>query len=208
MRTGGGSTRRACSDPDEPLRPAAGEEASAGSGASISGALRPMATTAARSDPRGRAQGGGRGGARPRRRGRRGRGRRAASRARRAGAVAHESLDPGAIVTLDADGGVDAEATGRLPVEHVGHGRVVQDLAPPESAEHTPLHGPGGSVRVVGRESGGFMEADLAGRLLAEEAVDGEDVVVEGAGSGWSRSAAGRTAPPCRHRVARRDSEA
>jgi len=94
-------------------------------------------------------------------------------------AVPHEPLDPRAIGTLDTDRGIHAEATGRLPVEHVGHRRVVQDLAAPEGAEHTPLHGPRDLVRVFVRELRGLVEAHLVGRLLAEDAIDGEDVVVE-----------------------------
>jgi hypothetical protein len=40
----------------------------------------------------------------------------------------------------DAGRGIDAEATGRLPGEHIGDGGLVEEFAPPEEAENAAAH--------------------------------------------------------------------
>jgi hypothetical protein len=90
----------------------------------------------------------------------------------------HESLDPGAIVALDAHRGVHAEAARRLPAQHVGGRLIVQEPTAGEGPEHAGLHRAGHLDGNVGREREGFVEASLTTRSLAEHAVDGQDVEV------------------------------
>lgn len=80
---------------------------------------------------------------------------------------------------MDSDGGVEAEAAGALPGEHVGHGLVVEEAAFLEDAELAALEGALKRVDDVGREMRGLVEGHAAVVLLDEEAVEDHDVEVE-----------------------------
>ena len=72
--------------------------------------------------------------------------------------VPEQPFDACSVLTLDADGGVDAEATGALPGEHaVGIGLLEQAVAI-EVAEHTLLDDVLEFVPMLGLQEGGFME--------------------------------------------------
>lgn len=97
------------------------------------------------------------------------------------GAVAHETFEAGPVVAFDPRGSVHAETAARLPREHLGAGVLAEQAAPLEGAEHAALDGALQLTPVLGREQGGFVEVEpVAGPLLAQDAVEGEDVEVEG----------------------------
>ncbi len=97
----------------------------------------------------------------------------------RPGAVAEESLPAGAVRAVDTDGGVQAEAAGALPGEHVVHGVGFEEAAAVEEAEDAALEDGREGAGVVGGEVGGLVEADLAALGLGEDAVEDHDVEVE-----------------------------
>jgi hypothetical protein len=61
------------------------------------------------------------------------------SRAKGGRAQSEQPLAPGGVGAVDVDGGVQAEAAGALPGEHVGYGMVVQVAAAQEEAEDAAL---------------------------------------------------------------------
>jgi hypothetical protein len=114
-------------------------------------------------------------------------------------AVAQESLAAGAVVAADADGGVEAEAAGGLPGEHVLHGRLVEEVPAQEEAEHAAAERLLERVQVIGARIAGGVEAHGSVGLLGEEPVEDDEVEVEvgverGAlrGAGRIRRRAGR----------------
>jgi len=80
---------------------------------------------------------------------------------------------------MDANGGVQAEATRSLPGEHVGNGGLVEEAASLEEAEHAPLQCALEAEDVVGREVRRLVEGDGAIVVLGEEAVCEDDMEVE-----------------------------
>ena len=79
----------------------------------------------------------------------------------RTSAVAEQPFDSSMVVTLDADGGVDAESAGALPDEHaVGIGFVEQAVRA-EVAEHATLDDALEVEPVVGLKEGGLIEMHL-----------------------------------------------
>ena len=107
-----------------------------------------------------------------------------------------------ALFALATDGGVDAEAAGSLPREHaVGVGFVEQADpplvdAPSEVAQHATLHDVLKLVPVLGRESGGLMEAHLTVIGRREHAIEHHDVEVGVEGCAGSMKEGGPARDP------------
>ena len=99
-------------------------------------------------------------------------------RERRTSTVADESLDARPVLGLDAHGGVDAEATRALPVQHTGGIEVVEESLAPEVAEDAfpddGLH----LSDAIGRQVIGLVKRDLTVVGLAEDAIEDDEVVV------------------------------
>jgi hypothetical protein len=93
--------------------------------------------------------------------------------------VAQEALDAGTVVTLDADGGVNAEATGALPGEHALGIGFVEKAAGAEVPEHTALNDALEVVPMDLLEQRCFVEADGPVRDLGEDAVEDDEVKVK-----------------------------
>jgi hypothetical protein len=72
---------------------------------------------------------------------------------------------------MDADRGVQAEAAGGLPLEHTGHGVVIQEASPLEEGEDAALQGALQALDVGGGEVRRLVKGDGAVHLLGEEAV-------------------------------------
>jgi hypothetical protein len=79
---------------------------------------------------------------------------------------------------VDAYGGVEAEAAGPLPCEHVVDGVLIEETAALEEAEHPALEDGREGAGVVSREGGSLVEAGLAVDL-GEDAVEDHEVEVE-----------------------------
>jgi hypothetical protein len=79
---------------------------------------------------------------------------------------------------VNADGGVEAEAAGPLPREHVVDGVLIEEAAALEEAEHPALEDGREGAGVVSREVGSLVEAGLAVDL-GEDAVEDHEVEVE-----------------------------
>jgi hypothetical protein len=62
---------------------------------------------------------------------------------------------------VDAHGGVNAEAAGALPGEHVVYGVLIEEAAALEEAEDAALEDGRKGARVVGGEVRGLVEAHL-----------------------------------------------
>ena len=99
----------------------------------------------------------------------------------RLGAVADEALEGVAVGGLDADAGVEAEAAAVIPGEHVGGLVGLEQAMAAEVAQDAGADGALEALQALGRESGGFVEAEVAGWVqgprvvrveLVEEAVD------------------------------------
>lgn len=95
------------------------------------------------------------------------------------GAVAQEALDAGTVLTLDADSGVDAEASGALPGEHATGIGLVEKAARAEVPEHAALNDTLEVEPVGFGELGGLVEADRSVGGLSEDAVEDHEVEVE-----------------------------
>jgi len=80
---------------------------------------------------------------------------------------------------VDADRGVQAEAAGGLPGEHVGDGGLVEEAASLEEAEHAPLQCALEAEDVVGSEVRRLVEGDGSSLVLGEDAVEDDHVEVE-----------------------------
>jgi hypothetical protein len=93
-------------------------------------------------------------------------------------AVAQESLASGAVAAVDADRSVEAEAACGLPGEHVVDGRLVEELAAPEEAEHAAGQRLLETMQVAGAELAGGGEAQGSVRILGEEPVEDDEVVI------------------------------
>jgi hypothetical protein len=94
-------------------------------------------------------------------------------------AVADEPFHACTALPLHAYRAIHAEPSARLPAQHVGRGDLLEEPAPLEGPEHAALGGCLELLPVLTREQRGLVEADLATRRLAEDAVDGEHVEVE-----------------------------
>jgi hypothetical protein len=97
---------------------------------------------------------------------------------RGSGAVAQQPLAASAVGAVNADGGVEAEAAGPLPREHVVDGVLIEEAAALEEAEHPALEDGREGAGVVSREAGSLVEAGLAVDL-GEDAVEDHEVEVE-----------------------------
>ncbi len=95
------------------------------------------------------------------------------------GTVAEEALEAGAVVALDAHGGVDAEATGSLPREHVEGVELIEEPVGAEVSEHATLKDALEPCPVLGLEERRFMEASLT---VVTAVASGEDAVEDGPG--------------------------
>jgi hypothetical protein len=99
-----------------------------------------------------------------------------------AGTVAQEALEAGAVVTLDAHGSVDAEATGSLPGEHVEGVELVEQPVGAEVPKHATLNDALEPGPVLGLEERRLVEASHTGVGVAglrEDAVEDDHVEVE-----------------------------
>jgi len=93
--------------------------------------------------------------------------------------VSEQPFDARAVLALDADGRVDAEATGSLPGQHaVGVGFVKQAMAM-EVAQDTALDNVLELGPVPGSELGGLMEAHVAVIGRREHAIEYDEVEME-----------------------------
>jgi hypothetical protein len=101
-----------------------------------------------------------------------------APRERRTGTVADESLDTRPVLGLDAHGGVDAEATRALPVQHAGGIDFVEESLAPEVAENAFLDERLHLSDAIGRQVIGLVKRDLTVVGLAEDAIEDDEVVV------------------------------
>ena len=99
-------------------------------------------------------------------------------RERRASTVADESLDARPVLGLDAHGGVDAEATRALPVEHAGGIELVEESLTPEVAEDAFLDDGLHLSDAIGRQAMGLVKRDLTVVGVAEDTIEDDDVVV------------------------------
>ncbi len=90
-----------------------------------------------------------------------------------------ESFHTFAVVALDADGRVDAEAAGPLPGEHAVGVGIVEEASTPEVTKDATLDDVLEFLPVVGFEERGLMEANLPVRTLRERAVEYDTVVVD-----------------------------
>lgn len=97
----------------------------------------------------------------------------------RAGTVFQEPFSAGAVGAVDADGGVQAEAAGGLPGEHVGNGVIVEEAAALKEAEHAALQRALEAADVVAGEARRLTEGEAARVALGEEAVEDDHVEVE-----------------------------
>ncbi len=79
----------------------------------------------------------------------------------------------------DVDRGIDAEAAGGLPREHVVGDVALEQTVAVEVPEHALANGLLELIPVGGREVGGFVELDRAQGILTEHAVDDTDVEME-----------------------------
>jgi hypothetical protein len=77
------------------------------------------------------------------------------------GTVADKPLDAGAVLALDAHGGIDAEPTGALPGEHVVRVGFVEEAAASEQSQDAALHGGFEVLDVLGAHFGGLVEPDV-----------------------------------------------
>lgn len=57
----------------------------------------------------------------------------------RSGTIAEQALDARAVITLDADGGIDAEAAGSLPGEHTLGIDLIEQAVRAEVSENAAL---------------------------------------------------------------------
>lgn len=80
--------------------------------------------------------------------------------------VPDEAFEAGAVVGLDADGGVEAEPATVVPGEHVLGIVGLQEAVAAEVSEHPRPHGVLEAVEELGRETGGFVEAEATGCAL------------------------------------------
>jgi hypothetical protein len=99
-------------------------------------------------------------------------------RERRASTVPDESLDARPVLGLDAHGGVDAEATRALPVQHTGGIELVEESLAPEVAEDAFLDDGLHLSDAIGRQVIGLVKRDLTVVGLAEEAIEDDEVIV------------------------------
>ncbi len=83
------------------------------------------------------------------------------------------------IAAGDADRGVEAEATGRLPGEHVGDGSLVEKAAAEEELQRAAAQRLLEALDVSGAEVTRRVESDGAVVILSEEPVEDDDVEVE-----------------------------
>ena len=90
-------------------------------------------------------------------------------RERRTGTIADEALDARPILGLDAHGGVDAEATRALIVQHTGGIELVEDSLTPEVAEDAFLDDGPHLSDAIGRQVMGLVKRELTVVGLAED---------------------------------------
>jgi hypothetical protein len=90
------------------------------------------------------------------------------------GTVADKPLDAGAVLALDAHGGIDAEPTGALPGEHVVRVGFVEEAAASEQSQDAALHGGFEVLDVLGAHFGGLVEPDV---MIAPMGTHGEQAV-------------------------------
>jgi len=98
---------------------------------------------------------------------------------RRPGAVAQESLPAGVVAGGDADRGIDAEATGRLPGVQVGDGGLVEEFAAQEEAEHAATQRLLKPLDVPGSRVARLVEVNGTVGVRGEEAIEDDEVEVE-----------------------------
>ena len=101
-----------------------------------------------------------------------------APRERRAGTVPDETLHPGTVFGLDTHRRVDAEPARALPGEHAGGIELVEKSVAAEVAEDASLEGRLHLADVLGGQLVGLVELDLAAVVLAENAVEDDEVIV------------------------------
>jgi hypothetical protein len=104
------------------------------------------------------------------------------------GAVTDQAFDARTVLTLDANGSVDAEAAGALPGEHALGIGLVEKAARVEVPEHAALDDTREVEPVVFVEDGGLIEADSSVGGLREEAVKDHEMEVEVGIEGRSES--------------------
>ena len=97
----------------------------------------------------------------------------------RSSTVTEQPFDACSVVTLDVNGGVDAEPAGSLPGKHAVGVNLVEQVVAMEVAQHTTLHDVLQLVPVLRHESGGLMEAHLPVRRVGEHAIEHNHVEVE-----------------------------
>lgn len=87
------------------------------------------------------------------------------------GAVAEEVFEAEAVAAFDAHRGIDAEASVPMPGEHVVGGVGIDEAVAAEVAEHPLADGGSEALDVGQREGVGLEEAEVAVRVVLEEAV-------------------------------------
>ena len=97
----------------------------------------------------------------------------------RTGTVAQKPFESGTVTGRDMDRGIDAEATGGPPGEHVVGDVAFEQTLAVEVTEHAVANRVLELVPVGGREVDGLVELDRALGILAEHAVDDTDVEME-----------------------------
>jgi hypothetical protein len=94
------------------------------------------------------------------------------------GTVADEPLDAGTILGLDAHRRVDTEAARALPGEHAGGIELVEKSMAAEVAKDASLERRLHLADALGGQLVGLVELDLAAAVLAENAVEDDEVVM------------------------------
>ena len=97
----------------------------------------------------------------------------------RSSTVTEQPFDACSVVTLDVNGGVDAEPAGSLPGKHAVGVNFVEQAMGAEVAQHASLDDVLELVPVRGSEQGGLMEAGLPVGCAREHAIEHNTVEVE-----------------------------
>jgi len=83
----------------------------------------------------------------------------------RPGTVADQALEAGSVVALDTDAGVEAKTTTVIPAEHILGFVGFEEAMATKMAEDSFAYRVLEALQELGRESGGFVEAEPVGRV-------------------------------------------
>ena len=81
------------------------------------------------------------------------------------GTVADQALEAGSVMALDTDAGVEAKTTAVIPAEHILGFVGFEEAMATKMAEDSFAYRVLEALQELGRESGGFVEAEVVGRV-------------------------------------------